>query len=154
MRSFLLIAVLPLALVSCNSTTSREVKITINSDKILSVKDFSYAPASDYSPCNVDGNIEYDISVEPPDFTGMAQVKDAELLYGGKWKKKTSLVFYFKEGRQLFGTNISQYPLADASAEEKNATCASKSSSDIKLVSLGEPVFALSGTKLAVGDNK
>ena len=131
-----------------------EVKLSIKSDRILGVEDFDHSPAEAYAPCSISGTIEYDISVEPSNFTGYIDVKDAVIEYAGRWKKVENTTFSFVNGKQVYGTSVYQYPSDSASAAEKEATCASKSSSDIKLISLGEPIYAVHGSKVLIQANK
>jgi hypothetical protein len=154
MRQLLITAGLPLLLLGCSMGVQPEVRLSIKSDRILGVEDFEYSPAGSFSPCNVSGEIEYDIGVEPSNFTGYVQVKDAVIEYAGKWKKIDSRSFSFVNGKQVHGTSIYQYPLDDASAVEKEATCASRSSSDIKLISLGKPIYAIHGVKVVIQASK
>lgn len=154
MRRLLITTALPLLLLGCSPGAQQEVRVAIKSDKVLSVKNFEYTPATAYSPCNLSGVIEYDVSIEPSNFTGYVQLKDAVIQYGGTWKKVGDTVLAFVDGKQVDGTNIYQYPLEESSTAEKQATCASKSSSDIKLISLGKPMFALHGAKVIIQANK
>jgi hypothetical protein len=122
-----------------------EVKVGIRSDKVLSVEDFEYEAASEFRSCNVKGSIEYDISVEPKDFTGIVYLRGIKVGYASIWTDTMDDQLIFKDGKLVYGINILQYKLLDDPKVEREAVCKSKSSSDIKLISLGEALFALPG---------
>ena len=127
-----------------------DVKVNINSDKVLGVKNFEYTPATEYSSCNVTGSIEYDIAVEPKNFTGIIYFKDMKIRYADTWTATEDNQVTFVNGRQQYGTSISQFAYAEDSKAKKEALCSSRSSSDIKLISLGEALFAQPGIKATV----
>lgn len=131
-----------------------DVKVSINSDKVLGVKDFEYTPATDYSSCSISGSIEYDISVEPKNFTGMVYLRDAKIRYANTWTKTEDTQITFVNGRLLDGVNVFQYSSLDDPNIAKEATCKSKSSSDIRLISLGEALYAIPGIKATAANIK
>jgi hypothetical protein len=158
-KSFLIL--FPLALLGCTSSSFPEnVKISINSEKVLAVKDFEFEPASAYRGCTVSGTITYDISVDPADFTGIVFGDDAVLSYAGAKERKVSYMLPFKNGKlniesSLSGFNVFDWASDENTNEEKAATCASKSSSKIRLISLGVPNIAVPGVDAAiVNDSK
>jgi len=146
----------PVLMLGCSLKPPSDVRVRIASDKILNVSDFKSEPATTYSPCSVSGLIKYDLSVEPSNFTGIIVGQEAAISYAGKWTdKKTEYWITFVEGKQVSeGISIGQYPLDEEPQEMKKAICATKSSSDIKLVSLGNPEIALPGLKAVAATDK
>jgi len=150
MRLMLLNVGFPLLLAGCTTLSQPEVKLTIQSGKILDVKDFEYKPASEYSSCVLSGIIEFDIAVEPKNFTGLVFLQDIKIRYADTWTRTENGSITFINGKQYKGMSISEYPLSEDSQIKKDAICKSKSSSDVKLVSLGEGLFATQGTKATI----
>jgi len=146
----------PFLMLGCSLKTPSNVRVRIASDKILNVSDFKSEPATAYSSCSVSGFIKFDLSVEPSNFTGMVIGQEASINYAGKWTdNKTEYWITFVEGKQVGqGINIGQYALNEEPQEMKESICATKSSSDIKLVSLGNPEIALSGLKAVEATDK
>lgn len=146
---YLLIGSLSVLLLGCNSIAPSGLKISLNSDKALGVNEFEFTPADEYSTCNVSGSIKYDIKLEPANFTGAVSLNDFVLEYAGKWRSKPQTVYLeFVEG-ELIGDGISVaiYTSKDDSEDQKKAMCASKSSSDIKIASLGGNAIVFPGFK-------
>lgn len=146
---YLLIGSLSVLLLGCNSIAPSGLKISLNSDKALGVNEFEFTPASEYSGCSVSGYIEYDIKLEPANFTGGVAFANFVLDYAGKWRTKPYAVYLeFVEGKLIGdGISISQYGSKDSPEDMKKALCASKSSSDIKIASLGDTVIVFPGFK-------
>ena len=136
----------------CNPIAPSEVKISLNSDKVLGVSDFKFEPAGEYLGCSVSGSIDYDIQIEPANFTGAVQLDEVVLEYAGKWRAKPQFVFLnFVEGKMVGGGfSVSEFASSDDPKDKKEAICASKSSSDIKIASLGTGLNALPGIKAVV----
>ncbi len=131
-----------------------DVKVSINSDKVLGVKDFEYTPATEYSSCSVNGIIEYDISVEPKNFTGIVHLRGTKIRYANTWTRSEDSHLTFINGKLLDGLNVYQYSLEDDSNIQKQAICKTKSSSDIKLISLGDALFATPGVNATTLEKK
>ena len=136
----------------CNTIAPSEVKVSLNSDKILGVSDFKSEPAGEYSGCSVSGSIDYDIKIEPANFTGVVQLDDVVIEYAGKWRAKPQFFYLnFVEGKMTRGGfSVSEYASSDDPKDKKEAICASKSSSDIRIASLGTGLNALPGIKAVV----
>jgi hypothetical protein len=145
----LLIGSITALLVGCNSFAPSELKVSLNSDKILGVRDLIFDSGGEFSGCSVSGSIEYDIKIEPEDFTGVVMFNEVVFEYAGKWRSEPefkSLVY--SNGKWLEGgMNVSAYASLDDPKDKKEALCSAKSSSDIRIVSLGEAVIALPGIK-------
>ncbi|WP_398335988.1 hypothetical protein [Vulcanococcus sp.] len=154
MRRLFQICALPLLLSGCGTVMQPDVKISINSDEVLGVKDFVHTPATEYSSCSISGSIEYDISVEPKNFTGIVYLRDAKIRYANTWTKTEDTQITFVNGKLLDGVNVYQYSLSDDSIIQKEAICKSKSSSEIRLISLGEALFAIPGIKATAANKK
>jgi hypothetical protein len=154
MKRLFFIGVLPLLLSGCATVMQPDVKVSINSDKVLGVKDFEYTPATEYSSCNVTGAIEYDIAVEPKNFTGIIYFKGMKVRYADTWTAEEDNQATFVDGKQVYGISIGQFAYAEDSKAKKEALCSSKSSSDIKLISLGEALFATPGVNATNLDKK
>ena len=152
----LIIGSLTFLLVACNTNAPSEVKISLNSDKVLGVSDFEFEPAGKYSGCSVSGKIEYDIKIEPSNFTGVVNLDEVVVEYAGKWRAKPEPFYLpFVEGKIVEGGfQVSEYTFSEDPQDKKQAICASKSSSDIKLASLGTGLNALPGIKAAVVKKK
>jgi len=140
----------------CNPIAPSEVKISLNSDKVLGVKDFEFKPAGEYIGCSVSGIIDYDIRVEPANFTGQVLLDKVVIEYAGKWRAEPQSIYLnFLEGKTVGnGLFVSEYVSTDDSRDKKEAVCASKSSSDIKITSLGTGLLALPGIKAVVAEKK
>ena len=154
MRLMLLNVAFPFLLAGCGTLAQPEVKLTIQSGKILDVKNFEYKPATEYGSCDITGIIEFDIAVEPKNFTGVVFLKDIKIRYADTWTRTENGGITFVNGKQYAGMSIGEYPLSEDSQNKKDAICKSKSSSDVKLVSLGEGVFATQGIKATVSTGK
>ena len=154
MRLMLLNVAFPFLLAGCSTLAQPEVKLTIQSGKILDVKNFEYKPATEYGSCELTGTIEFDIAVEPKNFTGVVLLQDIKIRYAGTWTRTENGGISFVNGKQYGGMSISEYPLSEDSQNKKDAICKSKSSSDVKLVSLGEGLFATQGIKATVWTGK
>jgi hypothetical protein len=152
----LIIGSLTVFLMGCNPIAPSEVKISLNSDKVFGVSDFKFEPAGEYSGCTVSGTIDYDIKIEPANFTGGILLDKVVIEYAGKWRAKpTSWFQSFVEGKMVGGGFVvSEYASPDDSKDKKEAICASKSSSDIKIASLGTGLLALPGIKAVVVEKK
>jgi len=152
----LIVGTLTVFLVGCYPIAPSEVKISLNSDKVLGVKDFKFEPAGEYTGCQVSGTIEYDIKIEPANFTGSVELDKVVIEYAGKWRAEPQIFYLtFLEGKSVGGgIGIGQYASSDDSKDMKEAVCASKSSSDIKIASLGTGLVALPGIKAVVVDKK
>ena len=147
---YLLIGSLSALLLGCNSNAPSGLKISLNSDKVLNVCKFEFESGDEYSGCNVSGKIEYDIKIEPANFTGSVSFHNFVLEYAGKWRSEPKYVYLeYLNGQVVKGLGINIFAAAslDDPKEKKEALCASKSSSDIKVVSLGDPVIAFPGIK-------
>ena len=154
MRFLLLTVAFPLLLTGCSTLEQPEVKLTIQSDKILGVKNFEYKPATEYGSCDITGTIEFDIAVEPKNFTGSVHLKDIKIRYADTWTRTEDGSITFINGKQYEGMSITEYTMQEDSKNEKDAICKSRSSSHIKLVSLGEAIFATQGIKATVSTGK
>jgi hypothetical protein len=154
--SRLIIGSLTVFLMGCNQIAPSEVKISLNSDKVLGVRDFKFEPAGEYSGCTISGAIDYDIKIEPANFTGGVQLDKVVIEYAGKWRAEPDSQFLnFVEGKMVGGGfSVYQYGSLDDSKDKKEAICASKSSSDIKIASLGTALLALPGIKAVVVEKK
>jgi len=154
----LLLGSLSVLLAGCNAFPPSEVKVSLGSGKILSVKDFEYEPAGEYSGCSVSGSILYDLKVDPQNFTGVVVLDDVVLEYAGKYRAKPkSFQPFFLDGKPVGeGVYIGEYisSVIPEPKEKREAICASKSTSDIRIVSLGEPVIALPGVKASLESKK
>jgi len=152
----LIVGTLTVFLMGCNPIAPSEVKISLNSDKVLGVKDFKFEPAVEYSGCSVAGSIEYDFKIEPANFTGRVILDKVVIEYAGKWRAEPqSIDLYFLEGKLVgHGLYVGQYVYTTDSKDKKEAVCASKSSSDIKITSLGTGLLAMPGIKAAVVEKK
>jgi len=159
----LIIGSLTVLLAGCNLNAPSGVKVILNSDKILDVQKFEYDSSgiggvSYY--CSVSGSIKYDITFEPSNFTGAVSLNNLVLEYAGKWRSEPQTVYLdVLDGKLVNGTgiNITESSNSDDPKDKKEAVCASKSSSDIKIASLGEPVLVFPGlkasTKIVSGTN-
>jgi hypothetical protein len=139
-----------LLLAACTPQTT-EVIVGIASDKALEVKNFKHEQGGAYTSCTVSGDIVFDISVEPNDFSGVVVLEDVQLTVAG-WKPKkedywwlefdkgkpSALSFYFYESKET------------GDKEGIEALCRAKSSSDVKLQSLGRPRWAISAIKASL----
>ena len=154
----LLIGSLSVLLAGCNALPPSEVKVSLGSGKILSVKDFEYKPAEEYIGCSVSGIILYDIKVDPQNFTGSVVIDNVVIEYAGKYRAKPqSVTLKFVGGKPIGeGIYIGEYisAVTDEPKDKREAVCASKSTSDIKIVSLGEPIIALPGVKASLESKK
>lgn len=153
----LLIGSLTVFLVGCNSVAPSGLKISLNSDKVLSVSRFEFEPGDELSGCSVSGTIEYDIKIEPENYTGIIDFNGLVLEYAGKWRSEPdSQLLTYLDGKLIKNSGINIYASAssDDPKDKKEALCASKSSSDIKVVSLGDPVIAYPGIKVALPNKK
>lgn len=148
----LLIAAIPFLLAGC-SQPQGEVRLQLASDKALAVDEFEVTKI-DPSYCSVRVSITYDISVEPKNFTGVAYIKDAQLEWAG-WKSKKQLFLQFIDGKQI-GSTLNESESVDVgdSKEKIEAICRVKSSSDVKIVDLGKPMFAFYGVKASANKAK
>jgi len=149
----ILLASTCVALLAGCSQSERPVSIRIASDKILEVSDFK-VENEDYG-CTVSGIIKFDIAVDPPNFTGSVIASEGVLQYG-KWRdEQLAATPFFVDGKQM-GKGISVYRFVNDSAPkaEREAICSLKSSSEIKLVSLGKAEIALKGLKAIVSNPK
>jgi hypothetical protein len=153
---YLLIGSLSVLLLGCNSIAPSGLKISLNSYKALSVSEFEFVPASEYSSCSVSGNIMYDIKLEPANFTGAVSFANFVLEYAGKWRTKPYNVYLeFAEGKLVGdGIDIGQFTSTDDPEDMKKAVCASKSSSDIKIASLGDTVLVFPAFKAVLPSKK
>jgi hypothetical protein len=153
----LLIAAIPILLMGC-SQPHAEVKLHLASDKAISVDEFelnkSEFSASGDPDCSVLISITYDISVEPRDFTGQVWIKDAQVKWAG-WKSKEELVLQFVDGKQSAAT-LDEYEFArdEDLKEKKEALCRVQSSSDVKMIDLGKPQYAVYGVRASVNKVK
>lgn len=153
----LLIGSLTLLLVGCNSVAPFGLKISLNSDKVLGVSEFKFEPGDEYSSCSVSGTIEYDIKLEPENHTGSVVFNGFVLEYAGKWRSEPEVQYLsYLDGKLIKNSGINVYASAslDDPKDKKEALCASKSSSDIKVVSLGDPVIAFPGIKAGLSNKK
>lgn len=155
MRS-LLIGSLSVLLLGCNSIAPSGLKISLNSDKALNVSEFEFDPGDEYSGCSVSGNIEYDIKLDPANFTGLVSFNGFVLEYAEKWRTEPDIVYLeFAEGKLTGdGVTVSQFTTKDSPEDMKKAVCASKSSSDIKIASLGDTAIAFPGFKAVLPSKK
>jgi len=153
---YLLIGSLNVLLLGCNSIAPSGLKISLNSDKVLGVSKFKFEPAGEYSGCSISGTIDYDIKIEPANFTGAVQLDKVVIEYAGKWRAEPQYFYLnFVEGKMVGGgLEVGEYASTDDSKDKKEAICASKSSSDIKIASLGTGLLALPGIKAVVVDKK
>jgi hypothetical protein len=152
---YLLIGSLSVLLLGCNSIAPSGLKISLNSDKVLGVRKFKFEPAGEYSGCSVSGAIDYDIKIEPANFTGAVQLDKVVIEYAGKWRAEPQYFYLnFVEGKMVSGSEVGEYASSEDTKEKKEAICASKSSSDIKIASLGTGLLALPGIKAVVVDKK
>jgi len=159
----LIIGSLAVLLTGCNLNAPSGVKVILNSDKILDVQQFEYESSEigGVSSCSVSGSIQYDITFEPSNFTGAVSFHNLVLEYAGKWRSEPQTAYLdVLNGKLMKGTGINIYQSVsyeDGPKEKKEAVCASKSSSDIKIASLGEPVLVFPGlkasTKIVSGTN-
>jgi len=140
----------------CNSIAPSGIKISLNSDKVLAVSEFEFEPLGEYTGCSVSGTIDYDIKIEPANFTGAVQLDKVVIEYAGKWRAEPEYFYLnFVEGKMVGGGfQVSEYASSDDSKDKKEAICASKSSSDIKIASLGTALLALPGIKAVVVEKK
>lgn len=144
------IAAVAVILGGCAQAPS-EVKIKLGSNRILAVKDFKTEPATEYSGCNVGGQILYDIVVQPSDFTGLITVKDAQIKIAGWGRQKEDLWIFFIDGKpEGYTVSLYEYTSDNDPREKKEALCRVKSSSDIVLTSLGTPLMAINGVKATI----
>ena len=151
----LIIGSLTVLLMGCNPIAPSEVKVSLNSDKVLGVSEFEFEPGGEYSGCTVSGIIDYDIKIEPENFTGTVQLDKVIIEYAGKWRAKPEYFYLvFLEGKMVSGFDVSQYGSSDDSKDKKEAVCASKSSSDIKITSLGTGLVAVPCIKAVVVEKK
>ena len=151
----LIIGSLTVLLMGCNPIAPSEVKVSLNSDKVLGVSNFKFAQANEYGGCQVSALIDYDINVEPANFTGNVLFKDIVYEYSGKWRSEPQMeTAVFVDGKIVLGFYVGEYTALDDSKDKKEAICASKSSSDIKIASLGTALYALQGIKAVVVEKK
>jgi len=152
----LIIGSLTVLLMGCNSIAPSGIKISLNSDKVLAVSEFEFEPLGEYTGCSVSGTIDYDIKIEPANFTGAVQLDKVVIEYAGKWRAEPEYFYLnFVEGKMVGGGfHVSEYVSSDDSKDKKEAICASKSSSDIKIASLGTALLALPGIKAVVVEKK
>jgi len=152
----LIIGSLTVLLMGCNSIAPSGIKISLNSDKVLAVSKFEFEPEGEYTGCSVSGTIDYDIKIEPANFTGAVQLDKVVIEYAGKWRAEPEYFYLnFVEGKMVGGGfQVSEYASSDDSKDKKEAICASKSSSDIKIASLGTALLALPGIKAVVVEKK
>jgi hypothetical protein len=155
----LIIGSLSVLLMGCNPTAPSEIRVSLNSDKVLGVSNFKFEPANEYSGCSVSALIDYDIKVEPANFTGLVLLDKFVIEYAGKWRSRpTSESLTFVKGKIVGGgLFVSEYTTGSDELNEKEkieAICASKSSSDIKIASLGTAQLALPGIKAVVVEKK
>ena len=152
----LILGSLTVLLMGCNPIAPSEVKISLNSDKVLGVSDFKFEPAGEYSGCSVSGSIDYDIKIEPANFTGGVQLDKVVIEYARKWRAEPEYFYLnFVEGKMVGGGfYVSEFASSDDSKDKKEAICASRSSSDIQIASLGTGLNALPGIKAVVVEKK
>ena len=153
----LLIGSLTVLLVGCNSVSPSGLKISLDSDKVLGVSRFEFEPGDELSSCSVSGTIEYDIKLEPENYTGTVSFSGFVLEYAGKWRSEPDDQYLtYLEGKLIKNSGINIYASAssDDPKDKKEALCASKSSSDVKVVSLGDPVIAFPGIKVGLPNKK
>lgn len=152
MRCFLIV-VSALLINGCTQVPT-EVKVKLASDNILAVKDFATEPATEYSGCTVKGEVLYDISVEPVNFTGIVNIENGQIEYAG-WKgEKVPIGVVFINGKQHgYTVSIYNYASGDDTKEKKEAMCRVKTSSDIKLVDLGKPIMAIQGIRASISND-
>ena len=154
----LIIGSLTVLLMGCNPIAPSEVKVSLNSDKVLGVSDFKFEPANEYSGCQVQALIDYDIKVEPANFTGLVQLDKVVIEYSGWRSRPTSESLTFVKGKIVGGGfYVNEYTVGSDELKDKEkikAICASKSSSDIKIASLGTALYALPGIKAVVLEKK
>lgn len=129
-----------------------EVQIKLASDKILAVKDFSTTPASEYSGCQVEGEIQFDVTVEPKNFTGVVSFENTEIKMAGWKSKQMNSAFQFINGKPHGYIRFYESSDDEDTKEKKEALCRVKSSSDIKLSEIGKAVMAFHGIKASVAN--
>ena len=141
-------------LAGCNQNYPSQVSIKLNSSEPLKSTDWSMEKST-IGSCNLSGYVNYDIDIEPKDFTGNIWLSDVVISYNGYKHTGFQQLNYLNGKPTDRAFNIGQYVYASQDdKEEYKAICGIKSYHNIKIVSLGKPVIALPGIPLVIDKQK